>query len=193
MRLAEPLSALRRFAAEAPASVSRCDGCASPLGPSHAHRYDPSRRRVECVCVRCAQPRPPWRVVPPRLEVVEDLGPAAEAWMSENVPVRLAFFVAHDDGEGTASFPGPAGPTVSTIDRAEWASLQGHVPRLRALSAEVEALLVNRVDGARDTFIVSIDVCYHLVGLLRGRRWGHRLGREAEELFADLRREVANG
>jgi len=35
------------------------------------------------------------------------------------------------------------------------------------LEPDVEALLVNRVNGARDFYRVSIDECYKLVGLIR--------------------------
>ena len=40
-------------------------------------------------------------------------------------------------------------------------------PVLRELAPDVEALLINRVSGARDYFRVPIDECYKLVGLIR--------------------------
>jgi hypothetical protein len=35
------------------------------------------------------------------------------------------------------------------------------------MEADVEALLVNRVNNARDYFVAPIDQCYRLVGLIR--------------------------
>jgi len=125
-----------------------------------------------------------------RVELVGDLGAETDVWMGANLPVRLAYFVVREDGEVTASFPSPAGPTLSRIDPADWASLADRVPRLRTLAPDVEALLVNRVNGARDALVVSIDVCYHLVGLLRARRFGDLLGGDVKNFLADLGREV---
>jgi hypothetical protein len=35
------------------------------------------------------------------------------------------------------------------------------------MEADVEALLVNRVDGAREYFLAPIDACFELVGTIR--------------------------
>jgi hypothetical protein len=38
---------------------------------------------------------------------------------------------------------------------------------LQKIETDVEALLVNRVAEARDYYIVPIDLCFELVGLIR--------------------------
>jgi hypothetical protein len=49
------------------------------------------------------------------------------------------------------------------------------------LEDDVQALLVNRVRGARQQWIVPIDECYALVGLIRTRWRGFTGGAEVWE------------
>jgi hypothetical protein len=60
---------------------------------------------------------------------------------------------------------------------------------------DTEALLVNRVQGASDHFIVPIDECYRLVGLIRTKWKGLAGGAEVWEainnFFAELRKRAA--
>jgi hypothetical protein len=49
---------------------------------------------------------------------------------------------------------------------------------LTTLAPDVEALLVNRVRGARGYWLVPIDECYTLVGLIRTRWRGFTGGAE---------------
>jgi len=67
-----------------------------------------------------------------------------------------------------------------------------------AWRADVEALLVRRHRDARyDGFIVPVDVCYELTGLLRQKWRGIDGGDEAraalDELFASLRTRSGGG
>ena len=60
---------------------------------------------------------------------------------------------------------------------------------LGELEPDVEALLVNRARGAREHWLVPIDDCYSLVGLIRTRWRGLTGGREVwEQIDALLRR-----
>jgi hypothetical protein len=67
-------------------------------------------------------------------------------------------------------YPGPAGAVHSLLDLDAWHSLVEHNPELGALRAEVEALLIYRINNARRYYIVPIDRCYALAGLLR-QQW----------------------
>ncbi len=55
-----------------------------------------------------------------------------------------------------------------------------------SLEPDVEALLVNRARGARDQWIVPIDDCYQLVGLIRLRWRGLTGGKEVWEEIGDF-------
>lgn len=57
-------------------------------------------------------------------------------------------------------------------------------PVLGSLAPDVEALLVNRVRGARGHWVVPIDECHALVGLIRMHWRGFTGGREMWEELA---------
>ena len=58
------------------------------------------------------------------------------------------------------------------------------------MEQEVEALLVNRTRGARGHFLVPIDECYKLVGLIRvhwkGLSGGQEVWEEIGRFFEEL-------
>jgi hypothetical protein len=95
-------------------------------------------------------------------------------WEALRLPVDIAFFF-RTGGEMKAYYPSPMGPTESLLP----------VEIDVELADEVEALLVNRVRGARRQWIVPIDACYALVGLVRTRWRGFTGG-------ADVWRELDN-
>src|SRR5256886_16843267 len=79
-----------------------------------------------------------------------------------------------------------------------WDELVGSNSILNDLEPDVEALLINRVqnrggDNYREHFIVPIDACYELVGLIRLKWKGLSGGEEVWEavagVFAELRAE----
>ena len=55
---------------------------------------------------------------------------------------------------------------------------------------DVEALLVNRVSGARDHYIAPIDKCFELVGLIRISWRGLSGGQEVWDRIADFFTEM---
>jgi hypothetical protein len=76
-----------------------------------------------------------------------------------------------------------------------WEDIERDNPALREIEPEVEALLVNRVGAARGVaaqyYIVPIDECYKLVGLMR-LRWhglsgGTEVWREVTKFFSSLK------
>jgi hypothetical protein len=48
-----------------------------------------------------------------------------------------------------------------------WQEIATANPRLQLLQPDVEALLVNRTTSQPEYYLVSIDRCYELVGLIR--------------------------
>ena len=61
------------------------------------------------------------------------------------------------------------GATESLLELDAWEALEAANPVLATLEPDVEALLVNRARGAREHWLVPIDECYALVGLIRTR------------------------
>jgi hypothetical protein len=88
------------------------------------------------------------------------------------------------------------GPTESLLKLSTWQELAESNPEIKEMVADVEALLVNRARGARQHFLVPIDDCYRLVGLLRshwrglsgGQEVWEEIGRFFEALQARARR-----
>jgi len=103
----------------------------------------------------------------------------------------MAFFFFNSREQRVMAFyPSPAGPTESLLGLEAWEELARANPVLTEMEADVEALLVNRARGARSYYLVPIDECYALVGLIR-TRWkglsgGPEVWGEIERFFAGL-------
>ena len=180
-RAAAPLTASRlgqlaRRGAEArEAALERCELCGTPIAPEHRHLLDTERRAVMCACRPCsilfaseAASKGHYKLVPDRRLRVGDLELSDLAWEELRLPVEMAyFFRSSAAGRVQAFYPSPMGPTESLLGLEAWARLEADNPLLATLAPDTEALLVNRVRGARQHWIVPIDECYALVGLIR--------------------------
>ena len=190
-------SALRRFAreesekkeaTEAAAQEEYCDLCGQtiPPDPEHRHLMEVSTREIMCVCRPCsilfdseAASKGRYRIVPERLLNLEDFEMSDAQWENLRVPVDMAFFFYNTPaGKVVAYYPSPLGPTESLLELRTWEELETCNPVLKDMERDVEALLVNRARGASDHFLVPIDECYKLVGLIRTRWRGFSGGRE---------------
>jgi hypothetical protein len=104
----------------------------------------------------------------------------------------MAFFFRNSAAARVvAYYPGPMGATESLLDLADWRRLEDDNPVLADMTPDVEALLVNRARGAREHWLVGLDRCYELVGVMRTRWRGLGGGSEVwhaiDRFFADLR------
>jgi hypothetical protein len=82
----------------------------------------------------------------------------------------------------------------SLLPLKSWAAFVQNNPALAEMEADTEALLVNRVAGARNYFITPSDACFELVGLIRAHWCGLSGGETVwEEIgrFFDRLRETA--
>jgi hypothetical protein len=70
------------------------------------------------------------------------------------------------------------GATESLLGLDAWQALEAANPVLATLQPDVEALLVNRAQGARHHLVVPIEDCFTLVGLIRMHWKGLTGGRE---------------
>jgi hypothetical protein len=200
-----PFSALRRLAREAARSAEeRCDLCGEPVPPEHRHLLNLASREVLCACRACAilfdksgSGGGARRLIPSRYRYLPDFEMTDAAWESLRIPVSMAFFsYSSAAGRVMALYPSPMGPTESLLTLDAWEDLELRNPVLRQMEADVEALLVNRVRGARDYFLVPIDECYKLVGLIRAYWTGFTGGREVWQqidlFFAGLRQRAGS-
>lgn len=186
------IAQLHRFAAAPPRPRETCELCGNEIAEQHPHLIEPAMRRLLCACRPCALlfeegASGRFRRVPERARRLEDFALDEVQWEAFAIPTGLAFFFRSSlDGKVRALYPGPAGATESALDLSAWHELEDANPPLRHLRADVEALLVNRMDHADETWIVPIDRCYALAGEIR-RNWhgitGGEAAREAVRMF----------
>ena len=209
-------SALRRFAREEAERAAQaaaqeqdareraaqevCELCGEPIPPEHRHLLEVASREILCVCRACsilfdneAASEGRYRLIPDRHLFLEDFEMSDAQWESLRIPVDMAFFFHSAPAERVVAFyPSPMGPTESLLKLGTWEELETRNPVLKGMERDVEALLVNRVRGAREFFLVPMDECYSLVGLIR-MRWkglsgGQEVWKEIDRFFEDLRR-----
>ncbi|HKM57030.1 MAG TPA: DUF5947 family protein [Isosphaeraceae bacterium] len=196
MSAAEPsglnsLATLRRFARPRP-KVERCELCSLELTPEHRHLLELSSCQLVCCCHGCFllfsdQPGTRYRQVPRRIQALPDFRMTDAQWESLLIPINMAFFCQHSaTSRVVALYPSPAGATESLLPLPAWQELLAGNPVLQEMQPDVEALLVNRVGDAREHYLVSIDECYKLVGLIRAHWRGFSGGEEAWEQIAQF-------
>jgi hypothetical protein len=205
-------SRLRRLAqqstGEREATLERCELCSAPIPAEHRHLLDVRSRELMCACRPCtilfdrrAASAGHYRLVGDRRLTLADFELDDLMWEELRLPVDMAFFFHSSAAERVMAFyPSPMGPTESLLGLEAWQALEAANPVLRTLDPDVEALLVNRARDARQHWIVPIDECYSLVGLIRTRWRGltggtelwQELGRFFERLDARSRRASRN-
>lgn len=205
-RSAAPLDVLRQFARrrEMRPPVEQCELCSVEISPEHRHLLELSRRTLICVCTPCsilfsdpAAGQGKYRLVPSRFLKLADFQMTDEQWDELMIPVNMVYLFHNTSAQRVMAFyPSPAGAMESTLALEGWDALVGSNPILNNLEPDVEALLINRVknrDGQRyrEHYIVPIDVCYELVGLIRlkwkGLSGGEEVWKAIEEFFERLR------
>ena len=177
------LNRLRQFLGR-PRDLERCDLCGADLAVEHEHLLDVAERRLHCACGACAvlfERTTTRKRVPRQVRMVDDYRIDDAQWNDLGIPISLAFFVDSTPHQRVvAYYPSPAGATESLL------SLDFALP---SMSADVEALLVNRTAG--EYFIAPIDQCYRLVGLIRtqwtGFSGGTTVWASIAEFFNELR------
>jgi Family of unknown function (DUF5947) len=193
-------SALRRLAQEAARNVEEhCDLCGEPIGPEHRHLLSLATRELQCACRACAvlfdraaAGGGMRRLVPTRYLYLAGFEMTDAQWASLHVPVNMVFF-CYNSGAGrvVALYPSPMGATESLLALETWEDIAQRNPVVQQMEPDVEALLVNRVRGARDHFLVPIDECYRLVGLIRaywkGLSGGQEVWHGIEQFFTRLK------
>jgi hypothetical protein len=193
---------VRRFAQRRELD-ERCEFCGARLGSDHAHLIEPATRRIACACDPCAivsstEACGSYRRIPRGVTYIPDFRLSDAQWDSLLIPINIAFFYYSTPHERTiAMYPSPAGATESRLDLSGWNSIVALNPIVAMMGHDVEALLVNRLRQGQSTsqecehYIVPIDECFKLVGLIRshwrGFSGGDDLWREIGLFFDSLR------
>jgi hypothetical protein len=195
------LHALRRFLRvqePARAAEEHCQICGEPLASAHRHMLELARRGILCACDACAllfasegAGQGKYRLIPRRVLILQDFRVTDEQWEELMLPVNMLYlFRSTEAGRVLAFYPSPAGAIESLLKLEYWETLVAANPILNELEPDVEALLINRVEQAREYYFVPLDVCYRLVGLLRVSWKGLSGGQEARENIANFFAEL---
>lgn len=87
-------------------------------------------------------------------------------------------------------YPSPAGAIESSIDLNSLPEGHAIKARLQILEPEVEALIVNRIGDEHLSYVVPLDECYRLVGIVKTRWRGLSGGADVwagiEDFFQQL-------
>lgn len=193
---------LRQFARRPRRQVEVCEMCSLELRPEHAHLVELTERRLHCACDACAmlfsnRSDAKYKGVPRDVRLLAEFQMSDADWDGLMIPINLAFFFQNSlDSRVSALYPSPAGATESLLPLEAWTNIVQNNPVLNRMEADVEALLANRVGvgrglAAAEYYIVPIDACYELVGLIRlhwrGLSGGSEVWKEVGAFFTDLR------
>lgn len=178
----------------------RCEFCGVDIPDEHRHVANVEARSVMCSCTPCyyvfspeGAARGKYRAIPEEYLLARDFELSQGQWDDLQIPVNLAFFFQNSQlGQTVAFYPSPAGATESLLPLETWAEVVRSNPFIEGLAADVEALLLyRRRDGRTECYLVPIDACYRLVGLIKIHWKGFDGGQEAweqiERFFGNVR------
>ncbi len=199
-----PFATLRQFAKKRSAT-EKCELCKVDLAPEHQHLLEPKTRKLVCACEACAilfshREGTKFKRVPRHVSFLKDFRMTDGQWEALMIPIGMAFvYESSVQDKVVAFYPSPAGATESLLRLDSWNEIVEDNPVLKKLEPDVEALLVNRVNlthgfHGSSCYVVPIDECYRLVGLIRthwqGFSGGTEVWKEIERFFGDLRRKA---
>lgn len=189
-------SRLRRFVRAT--DEEHCEFCSKTIDSRHAHLVERATRKFFCACTQCAfllGGGERFAALRARADALHGFDLSDDEWEGFRIPIDLAFVFLSTSAQGpVAIYPGPAGAIESPFAADGWSRLIAANPMLAHLDPDVEALLVNRMNGAREYYLVSIDRCYALIGLIRkhwrGLSGGAEVWEDVRDYFTNLQDDV---
>ena len=183
------ISKLRKIATASPVeeTVERCDFCGTVLPADHRHLVDLAAMKFMCTCEMCMillAESGKYKPLPQRSLQLKNFQMSDELWADFLIPVNMAFFVVSSmRGGAVAYYPAPTGATESKLKMEPWNELVKLNPVLTEITPDLEALLINRLDNVPEYFIVPIDSCYKLIGMIRLTWKGIFGGKEVNDII----------
>jgi hypothetical protein len=179
----------------------RCELCSIGMRPDHPHLIEVAQRKLLCTCDACAilfsGAGVRFKRVPRRVLALAGFHLSDAEWNGLMVPINMAFFFRSSlEGRVVALYPSPAGATESLLALEAWNEIVANNPILNEMEPDVEGLLVNRLGYSRgysapEYYLLPIDECFKLVGLIRlhwkGLSGGTEVWRELGEFFTSVR------
>jgi Family of unknown function (DUF5947) len=189
------ISKLRKIATPSPVEdVEKCNFCGRILSPDHRHLVDLSAMKFMCTCEMCMitmAENGVYQPLPRRFLQLLDFNMSDQLWSDFLIPVNMAFFVVSSIRNGTvAYYPAPTGATESKLKMEPWNQLVQLNPVLNDLNPDLEALLVNRLDSVGQYYIVPVDSCYKLIGMIRISWKGIFGGKEVNDIITQFFSEL---
>lgn len=192
---------LREFARR-PRTAERCELCSLEIASQHPHLIEPVARKLICSCDACAllfsgRADSRYKRVPRQVRLLANFQMSDAQWDSLMIPINMAFFFrSSPDARVVAMYPSPAGATESLLSLEAWNDIAHANREIEKMEPDVEAFLVNRIGHSRgftqaEYYLLPIDQCYRLVGLIRSQWRGFSGGIEVWQqigaFFAELR------
>jgi hypothetical protein len=193
--------ALRQFARREGRPLERCELCSLELRSDHPHLIELAQRRLLCTCEACAilfsGQGVKFKRMPRRVCSLPEFSLTDSEWDGLMVPINMAFFFKSSlENRVIAMYPSPAGAMESLLALESWNDIATRNPLLNEMEPDVEALLANRLGYSRgqsapEYYLLPIDECYKLVGLIRmhwkGLSGGTEVWEELGQFFAQVK------
>lgn len=193
------LSKMRRIKDRVKEEQEVCNFCGKIIPADHRHFINLETRKFMCACEICTITQSihgNFKIIPQRYHYLSDFNMPEALWSEFLIPVNMAFFVFSSKENGiVAYYPAAAGATESKLKMEAWKKVQEINPVVNSLMPDLEALLVNRLGDEGEYYIVPIDSCYKLIGIIRLNWKGINGGREVQDathiFFDELKQKIS--